>query len=212
MRAKTSNCGLYVQFGCGFSAPQDWRNFDSSPTLRFERLPFIGKLYSRNGTRFPANVQYGDIVKGLPLPDESCAAIYASHVLEHLSLEDFHIALKNTFRLLQRGGRFRLVVPDLQALAKKYLESGDVNAASVFMQEASLGVEMRNRKLAGFVRSWLGNSFHLWMWDFKSLSHELKAVGFVSPERRTFGDNPVFASVEEASRFVDAVAVECEKR
>lgn len=104
---------VYVQYGCGWSAPEAWLNFDSSPTLRFERLPLIGKLYTRNARRFPANVRYGDVVKGLPVADKSCDGIYASHVLEHLAFADFEKALTNTFRYLKPGGTFRLVVPDL---------------------------------------------------------------------------------------------------
>ena len=62
-----------MQYGCGFNAPSGWKNFDVSPTLRFERLPLIGRLYSKNQQRFPENVEYGDIVKGIPLPNESQA-------------------------------------------------------------------------------------------------------------------------------------------
>ncbi|CAO5043555.1 MULTISPECIES: hypothetical protein [Microcystis] len=32
------NESKYVQYGCGWSAPSQWRNFDASPTLRFERM------------------------------------------------------------------------------------------------------------------------------------------------------------------------------
>jgi len=103
----------YVQYGCGWSAPVGFRNFDASPTLRFERLPLLGKLYTKNNSRFPENVEYGDIVKGLPVPPTSCEAVYCSHVLEHLSLDDFRKALRNTHRILKSGGTFRLVVPDL---------------------------------------------------------------------------------------------------
>src|SRR5687768_2759097 len=100
----------YVQYGCGWSAPPSWLNFDASPTLRFERLPIVGRLYSRNAQRFPRNVRYGDIVKGLPIAPVSCKGIYCSHILEHLSQEDVEIALANTFRYLRSGGTFRLVV------------------------------------------------------------------------------------------------------
>ena len=62
----------YVQYGCGFTAPAEWVNYDASPTLRFERLPVLGKLYTRNKQRFPDNVKYGDIVKGLPEKADSC--------------------------------------------------------------------------------------------------------------------------------------------
>ena len=96
--------GVYVQYGCGNSCPQDWVNFDASPTLRLQRLPLVGALFRRGSTVFPAGVRYGDIVKGLSLADDSVDGIYASHVLEHLSLADFARALRNTIRLLRPGG------------------------------------------------------------------------------------------------------------
>jgi hypothetical protein len=51
------------------------------------------------------------------------------------------------------------------------------------------------------------------MWDYKSLDHELRGVGFRDVKRCSFGDSgdPMFKLVEEADRFVDAVAVECVK-
>ncbi len=200
-----------MQYGCGFNAPSGWKNFDVSPTLRFERVPLVGRIYSKNQQRFPSNVEYGDIVKGIPLPKESCEAIYASHVLEHLSLRDFRVALANTYRLLTNGGLFRLVVPDLEILARRYLESNDPAAARSFMEGTSLGVSERQRGLRGLATIWLGNSSHLWMWDLKSISQELAAVGFADITRCCFGDEPVFQDVEEEGRFVDALAVQCWK-
>src|SRR5579883_3262393 len=95
---------LYVHYGCGLTAPAGWLNFDASPTLRWERMPLLGRLYTKNAERFPAGVRYGDIVRGLPIPEGSCKGIYASHVLEHLALNDFHRALENTRRMLAPGG------------------------------------------------------------------------------------------------------------
>ena len=200
-----------MQYGCGFNAPSGWKNFDVSPTLRFERVPVIGRLYSKNERRFPNNVEYGDIVKGIPLPSESCEAIYASHVLEHLSLRDFRAALVNTYRLLIKGGLFRLVVPDLEILARRYVESDDPAAANSFMEATSLGVSERQRGLRGLATTWLGNSSHLWMWDLQSMRQELLTAGFTDIARCSAGDEPIFRDVEEEGRFVDALAVQCRK-
>jgi hypothetical protein len=30
---------IYIQYGCGLSAPKEWTNFDVSPTLRIQKLP-----------------------------------------------------------------------------------------------------------------------------------------------------------------------------
>ncbi len=209
--------GLYVQYGCGFSAPEGWLNFDASPTLRFERFPLIGHLYTRNRHHFPNSVRYGNVVKGLPVPSSSCAGVYASHVLEHLALDDFHAALVETKRMLLPGGLFRLVVPDMEALARQYLdrvERRDPEAGHALMRGAHLGAQARPHGLGGFVREWLGNSRHLWMWDFLGLEAALHRHGFVDIRRAEFNDSTdsMFQIVEDLGRFEAACAIEARQR
>lgn len=203
----------YVQYGCGMAAPGGWRNFDASPTLRFERLPLIGRLFTKNETRFPQTVEYGDIAKGLPLAPESCDGVYCSHVLEHLSLSDFRIALRNTHKMLKTGGIFRLVVPDLEFSARSYLSDSSSDAALSFMRGTCLGRENRPRNLKGFIVSWLGNSHHLWMWDYKSMQQELHDAGFTEIRKAAFGDSsdPKFGEVEDKGRWENCLGVECKK-
>ena len=203
---------LYAQYGCGLCAPPDWRNFDTSPTLRLQKLPLIGRRVRNLGNEpFPKNVEYGDIVRGLPLPAGSCKAVYCSHVLEHLALEEFRAALKNTRDYLEEGGVFRFVLPDLERLAREYVASDAPDAAAVFMEEAHLGKKNRPKGVSGFVRSWMGNSAHLWMWDFKGMAAELDRAGFREIRRAEFGDSPDprFGEVEERHRWQDCLGVEC---
>jgi SAM-dependent methyltransferase len=200
--------GLYVQYGCGFSAPEGWKNFDASPTLRFERLPIVGRSLTKNRSRFPENVHYGDIVEGLPLEDGTVDAVYASHILEHLALDDFHVALGNTRRLLKAGGIFRLVVPDLRWRAEVYIAAsadGNTGAASAFLRSCYLGVETRPRGLWRMMISAFGHSKHLWMWDEPAMREALEAAGFHNIRRAEIGDaaDSMFAKVEEKSRFFD---------
>jgi len=203
----------YVQYGCGWSVADNWANFDASPTLRFERIPVVGKLYTKNGKRFPENVIYGDIVKGLPVADDSCACVYCSHILEHLSLDDFRQALVNTHKILKSGGCFRLVLPDLEYSINKYANSTSTDAALTFLMETSLGKEKNTRGLIGLAKEWLGNSQHLWMWDYKSITRELERAGFVDVRKAEYGDasNPAFKDVEEKSRWDNCLGVECTK-
>jgi len=201
----------YVQYGCGFSNPKEWRNFDASPTLRFERLPILGKLYTKNSSRFPDNVEFGDIVSGLPIEDQSCSGVYCSHILEHLSLNDFRTALVNTRKILQPGGIFRLVLPDFELSVKNYVSSSSGDAVIAFMRETSLGYESRPKGIRGLISSWLGNSQHLWMWDYKAIAVELKAAGFVAVRRAVMGDSKdeKFQTIEEQSRWENCLGVEC---
>ncbi|MDQ2082034.1 WcaI family glycosyltransferase [Xanthobacteraceae bacterium Astr-EGSB] len=197
---------LYVQFGCGWSAPSGWSNYDCSPSVRLERLPLIGRFLRINENRFPDAVRLGDIVKGLPIADGEAAGVYASHVLEHLSFKDFYLAIRNAKRLLRAGGIFRLVVPDLESRAKYYisqLEAGAALANCQFMRTTYLGAEERPRTFRERIRAELGNSKHLWMWDFPSISFSLSEAGFSDIRRCTFGDcnDAAFNLVEERSRF-----------
>lgn len=188
-------------------------NFDSSPTLRFERVPIVGRLYAKNAQRFPPNVRYGDIVKGLPLPHGSCKGVYCSHVLEHLAFADLEIALRNTYSLLQPCGIFRLVLPDLELLAKRYFVSSDEMASVRFMEDTCLGRKSRSRTLVGFLSDWLGGSAHLWMWDERSMARKLRECGFKSIRRATLGDceDQKFREVEHADRFDGCLAMQCSK-
>jgi SAM-dependent methyltransferase len=204
--------GLWVHFGCGLCAPKEWLNFDSSPTLRLQQLPMVGRFVPAGPYgRFPPNVRYGDVVKGLPLPNAAADLLYSSHVLEHLSLDDLRTALRNCRRALRQGGTFRLVLPDLELIVERYRADGTPGAAVRFMQDTLLGRESRSRRLSGFFRDWLGNSLHLWMWDYRSLAAELQEAGFSKVRRAAFNDSPLqaFGLVETADRWRDALGIEC---
>jgi hypothetical protein len=214
----------YVQYGCGLCAGRGWHNYDSSPTLRLQRVPLLGPMLVRaaGGVRFPGQVRYGDICRGRLAPPGSCAGIYASHVLEHLSLEDFAAALRHTFQMLAPGGVFRLVVPDLAARARRYvaaLDAGAEDASAAFMRCTRLGLERRPRGLLGALRGHLGNAAHLWMWDEPSLARALREAGFGAIRRCAFsdGEDPMFREVEDEDRFVDRatgmaeLAMECRR-
>lgn len=205
---------VYVQYGAGWSAPDGWINFDASPTLRIERLPLVGRSLgrlARNPEPFPNNTRYGDIIKGLPIADGSVDGLYASHVLEHLTLADMRRALANSYRMLKPGGVFRLIVPDLRARAAAYLQSdNDPEAAYTFMRLSHLGQEGTRSTGLGRIRQMLGNSSHLWMYDYPSMARELESVGFVEIRQARFGDaaDRMFDRVEDEHRFIDDGMVE----
>jgi hypothetical protein len=205
---------LYVQYGCGLCAPDEWLNFDASPTLRIQKLPLIEIILPRNVT-FPANVKYGDIITGLPVNSASCDGVYCSHTLEHLSLADFRKALKNTYDILKPGGIFRCIVPDLEHSARNYISAldkgvGDTSSIT-FMSETMLGLKERPRGVKNIISRLMGNANHLWMWDSKSLISELKNVGFTNVRICKYSDSgdSMFQYVEDPNRFIHSVAVHC---
>jgi predicted SAM-dependent methyltransferase len=208
---------MYVQYGCGLSAPQGWLNFDASPTLRIQRIPVIGKTLSQRKVIFPDNVKYGNILKRLPgIAYNSCDGIYCSHVLEHLSLHDCRKAIEETYNLLKPGGIFRCVLPDLETYIRDYNQMRNAHnpAASMhFMNQSLLGLTERPKGIKGLMVQMMGNSHHLWMWDQYSLTVELQEAGFTSVRSCSFNDSSdeQFKMIEEASRFEAAFALEAIK-
>jgi SAM-dependent methyltransferase len=203
-----------INFGCGLSVGEGWLNYDASPTLRLQRLPFAGGL-ARKLVRpvGPAPAQYGDVVKGLPDQEATVDFVYCSHTLEHLALDDFRRSLKEVFRVLKPNGTFRGVLPDLQAEITRYLEDDAPTACSSFMEYTSLGQASRARGLRGMLQTVLGNSQHLWMWDYKGMERELQSAGFVDVRRASYGDSPFseFGAVESRDRWEGCLGFECRK-
>src|SRR5688572_12279471 len=148
------NASKYVQYGCGFDAPVEWSNFDSSPTLRLERIAIFGHFIRKNPKRFPDNVRFGNIVRGPLSAPKTCKGVYASHVLEHMTYTEARLALRNTLTMLVPGGAFRVVVPDLRAICARYLNRTGPDAAHLFHLESGFGQRDRSAGLVQRLASW----------------------------------------------------------
>lgn len=98
-RMKTTKINL----ACGdeFVSGDGWINFDWRP--------------------LSCEVQHADLLKRLPLADDSAALVYCSHFLEHLAHSDVSVFLRECHRVLAPAGVLRLVVPDLENLCRTYL-------------------------------------------------------------------------------------------
>lgn len=200
---------LYIQYGCGLCAPEKWINFDASPRLRLERIHLVRHLLCAVlKPLFSPNVLYGDIVSGLPVAQDSAAGVFCSHVLEHLPRDAVPAALVETKRVLMRGGRFRLVVPDLEWRAIRYVAAAqrlDPMAADRFLDSCLLGMRGEERGFIAFIRRRYGFSTHQWMYDSAVLRMLLEEAGFIKVRKCEFGDSgdPMFSLVEAKERFFE---------
>lgn len=202
-----------IHFGCGVCAPDSWTNFDSSATLRLQRVPVIGRFLRPTGILFPRNIRVGDIVKGLPVAPESCRVAYCSHVLEHLTYAEVKIALRNVYRYLERGGTFRMVLPDLETMISDYLSGPPASRGEQFVRALLMeGVESKP-SFRTALHSVLSNAYHHSHWDFDGLRQQILDAGFVDVRRASFGDSsdPSFRDVEEERRWHAALGIEARK-
>jgi SAM-dependent methyltransferase len=190
---------LSVQFGSGIRAPDAWVNFDVSPTLTLSRIPGLRRLL--NLPEWHPYVRKGDIVKGLSIPDASCARLYCDQVLEHLTRDEVTLALQNCRRHLAPGGVFRLFLPDLKAIAQHYLTLDTPDAAHWFIESSGLGLQRPPRSLTEKIRDALGHSRHQWGWDHPTLTAALQKAGFSSIRPVSYRDSgdPLFDLLEGPS-------------
>lgn len=209
--------GICLNIGCWVDAPEEWKNIDASPYIRISKIPMVGGLVlsAIGGPKLPTSVKYGDLVKGLDITHGDCDLIFASHILEHLTLSDFHIAMNNIYSYLKPGGIFRAIVPDLEKYIAIYTSQRpngalSLKAAHMFMQESGIGHLGSRSNLFKRLYEVFSNSRHQWMWDEPSLSDAFAQHGFKNIRRCDYGDwsDPRFASVENKNRHWNAICLE----
>ena len=62
-----------------------------------------------------------DLTKRWSISEDFADAVYHSHVLEHIPRNKIPVFISECFRVLKKGGIIRVVVPDLEQIARNYL-------------------------------------------------------------------------------------------
>jgi 2-polyprenyl-3-methyl-5-hydroxy-6-metoxy-1,4-benzoquinol methylase len=91
----------FLNLGCGAHYHPDWLNVDFKST-------------------HPSIVEH-DLNKGIPFDNSTFNVVYHSHLLEHFPKHFAPDFLKECHRVLKPGGILRVVVPDLEQIARWYL-------------------------------------------------------------------------------------------
>jgi SAM-dependent methyltransferase len=200
-----------INLGCGTktSDSPDVINIDWSMYLRFRRSPILRRaapllLSAERRKRFetlPANVVVHDLRQGIPCATDSVDVVYHSHLLEHLDRPSAEVFQTEVHRVLVPGGIQRIVVPDLETLAREYLEHVDLcerepgqrphhDRFVANMLEQCVRTEGRGTREQPPLQRWLENRLlgdarrrgetHQWMYDRFNLSVLLDKAGFVN--------------------------------
>lgn len=97
-----ASLGKLLNLGCGNTVHPAWVNLDVVPSQ--------------------PGVRYFDIRDPLPFDSNTVDAVYHSHLIEHLSAGEATALAKETWRVLKPDGLVRIATPDLEAIARLYLE------------------------------------------------------------------------------------------
>lgn len=100
----------YLNVGCGMKFHRAWHNVD---------------MVSKD-----PDVQAANLIQGIPFEDNRFDVVYHSQVLEHIPRGEALKFIAECRRVLRPGGVLRVVVPDLENIAREYLRLLDVNATA----------------------------------------------------------------------------------
>jgi SAM-dependent methyltransferase len=225
MKDSSASRRLKIHLGCALNTPSDWINVDGSWgawLAKYQRLRnFLkrSKLFSHQLLikNWNPDILVHDLRKSLPFPDNSIAAIYACHVLEHLYLTESQKLLKECYRVMEPDGIIRIVVPDLRAIVLEYSEGKEKKTGSHLTLADRLNQRLSLRsetppvgnliyKIYSIVKDFHS---HKWMYDADSLSHHVKQAGFTNIRVIQAHESLIegIEKIEQVDRIVDGAGI-----
>ncbi|MEO6473286.1 MAG: class I SAM-dependent methyltransferase [Aeromicrobium sp.] len=211
---------LVLNLGCGYQTSAMCTNIDWSIPVRLRGSRIgrrIAPLILQGERRAAYDSMDGtamrhDLRKGIPFGDGTVDAVYHSHMLEHIDRAAVPGFLAEVRRVLRPGGTHRIVVPDLEAQARTYLETlnaslegsqpAEAHEASVhelieqLVRREAYGTSTRTKGRRRLENAILGDArkrgeTHQWMWDRVSLPHELESAGFSDPKVASYAESRI---------------------
>lgn len=197
-----------INLGSSAHTAAGWNNIDFSWIVRIGRHRTLCRLLHRVGLisaaryeriqRMDPDTVLWDLSKGVPYDDATFDVVYHSHVLEHIPREYTAGFMAECHRVLKPGGLLRVVVPDLEQLAQRYLTAlaGQENAQTLALHsEATEEIfdqmvrhrpkhrdqqPLVNRLVEGLLvgDNDKSGTMHRWMYDRLSLSQLMQQAGF----------------------------------
>lgn len=136
-----------------------------------------------NAQKFPGVDYVGDISNLGQFADNSVEQIYASHVLEHVGQAAMRYTLNGIHRILMKGGKFMVSVPDLDILCHTFISP---------VADANMKYHVLNMIYGGQSDAY---DFHYMGFNAQFLQGFLQDAGFVDIRRvASFG---LFADFSE---------------
>lgn len=144
---------------------------------------------------------YMNVTSRFPFPDQSFDVIYSEHMIEHIHVDKVPRLLSEVFRVLKKGGVFRVTTPDLAIHAHHYVARDDAFFEPIISKYKARWDKQKNKYW--LIRS-NGGAFmtravqrfyrHRWMYDYETLSSCLQEIGFSKCLKQQCGQSEVPAA------------------
>jgi len=177
-----------LQIGAGTNLREDWLNTNYFPWRK--------------------EVLHLDASAPFPIANDTFDYIFSEHMIEHISYPQGLSMLKESFRVLQAGGRIRISTPDIQFLFDLYLQEHNSTQSEYhqwminWMQEREAAAAPYAHPIFiinNFVRDW----GHQFIYDEQSLKFALEQAGFTAVKRCQIqeSEDPVLTKLEHEQRY-----------
>jgi len=215
---------IRVNLGCGLITPSGWVNVDGSFNARLAKHPILRRALHALHATSPDKIKVAwnpeilihNLRKPLPFRAGSVGAIYSSHLLEHLYHEEGQQLIRESYRVLARGGVLRIVVPDLASIVQEYLGERPFGELSNNAQRACSADRLNQRLLmrpsappsdnlfSRFYNCWMDFHTHKWMYDANSLKHHMESAGFAEARKMALHESRIdgIEQVEDPTRVL----------
>jgi SAM-dependent methyltransferase len=141
----------------------------------------------------------------IKLPDESCDVVFCSHVFEHIPHTRLPMVLAEINRVLRPDGILRILTPDLEKVAKAYVEKDEEFFRQAKEEDESLRTDLGfggmmmnfivspgqdtalfDRNLKQFIAGYA----HLYSYDYSMLAMMFEKLGY-APQKVGFRESEV---------------------
>jgi predicted SAM-dependent methyltransferase len=185
-----------VNIGCGLWAGKNWINLDGSWNSWFANRPILARIVSpmigAGWKAWPRGIMFANISGGrIPLKSDCADFIFTGHFVEHLTRDEAQVFVGECLRILKPGGVLRIIVPNLEGAARKYLRdldkllqeapALDLCPADAFISNISMCSPRRRWwRLMDWYQICFDYHRHFWMYDRQSLATAIALGGFES--------------------------------
>ncbi|MDP2143559.1 MAG: methyltransferase domain-containing protein [Gallionella sp.] len=160
---------MKLHFGAFHNGIDGWVNTDITPHMWISKIPLLPFLLFKFGLisqdRYDQHAQgvfrklsYVDLCKPLPYASDTVDAIFSSHVLEHLFIDEVERLISECRRVLKPGGVCRVVVPDLEKIVALY-DPNDPRKFITDIYEVATRSAVKNSHHCAFTGAFLTSLF-----------------------------------------------------
>ena len=154
---------------------------------------------------FAPGTVFLDATRPFPMPAESFHYVYSEHVVEHLEFDEGAHLLRESYRILRRGGRIRIATPDLAQIIALYVQpDGEAQQRYIRWIMDSFRSQVGEYNPAHVINQ----SFHGWrhkfIYDEATLRGALQQAGFTDVTRVEPGESAdeTLRGIEQHGQYV----------